>query len=63
MNTGNAAVSELRTSARRLQRIASTLKDAELAEQITRIALECDYDAAALEQFIQSRPKPANDDV
>jgi hypothetical protein len=62
MNTGNDAVSVLRDSARNLQRIASSVTDVELADQIRRIALDCDSDAADLERFIsETRPKPGND--
>jgi hypothetical protein len=40
------------------------LKDAEIAEQVRRIALDCDSDAVDLERFISAtRPKAANDAV
>jgi hypothetical protein len=62
MSLGTDAVWTLRESARHLQRIANDLKDVELAEEIRKIALECDREAADLERFIaETRPKPAND--
>ncbi len=58
MSGENDAVAVLRDSVGRLQRIASDLKNAEIAEQIRRIALDCDSDAVELERFIsQARPK------
>jgi hypothetical protein len=60
MNGENDAVAVLRDSVRRLQKIASDLKDAEIAEQVRRIALDCDCDAVDLERFISAtRPKTA----
>ncbi len=62
MSGENDAVAVLRDSVLRLQKIASDLKDAEIAEQVRRIALDCDSDAVDLERFISAtRPKSAND--
>jgi hypothetical protein len=62
MDAETDAAVVLRESARRLQRLAGVITDAEVAAKVRLLALDCDHDAAELERFVlDTRLRPAND--